>query len=353
LGQTAAGADGALLTRPGTLNVFKANLGVVATVADRQAFSDGYSAAVKTACRDHGLTWKRPFCRAADLRYFSGSDQATVEIIEQTLKQIEPQLTQVHVVYTMLFPGRVPKVFVYANEPTVMPMNPVDFQDALQDPYPYLCLWRYLQGSPRMKRLLVCDHFTGEVTLAWKELERECAPQIFFDGANTNALVSIADLLVRLLGERFGQSKEKLPALLHPDRMPGFLPELENRIQSVYLGQKFLRQIVPLSREKIDVVPQAAHPIVFVVKEPTSVQTRDFISRSTVMDSVYQAGVRLGGCVKFFDSTGSVDQKLIQPGDGFLWMGEHGRRFVESLPNLGYANLKAGDIKDIDKIFCK
>jgi hypothetical protein len=71
------------------------------------------------------------------------------------------------------------------------------------------------------------------------------------------------------------------------------------------------------------------------------------------MDSVYQTAVRLGGCVKFFDSTGSVDQKLIQPGDGFLWMGEHGRRFVESLPSLGYANLKAGDIKDIDKIFSK
>lgn len=353
MGQVAAGADGALLIRPGPVNVFKANLGVVATVDDQEMFSADYSAAVKTACQDHGLTWKRPFCRAADLRYFSESDQATVGIIEKILKQIEPHLTQVHVVYTMLFPARVPKVYIYADEPAPKSMNPVEFQDALQGPYPYLCLWRYWRGSPGMKRPLVCDHFTGELTLAWKELEKECAPRVFFDGANTNAMVSIADLLVRLLEERFNQSKERLPDVLHPKRLPDFLPELEDRIQSVYLGQKFLKQIVPLCREKIVVVPHAAHPIVFLVKEPTSVQTRDFISRSTVMDGVYRAAVRLGGCVKFFDPTGSVDQKLIQPEDCFLWMGEHGKRFVQGLPSLGYANLKAGELKDIDKIFGK
>jgi hypothetical protein len=353
LGQVAAGADGALLIRPGPVNVFKANLGVVATVADQKAFGDDYSAAVKTACQDHGLTWKRPFCRAADLRYFSESDQATAEVIEQVLKQVESQLTQVDIVYTMLFPSGVPKVYIYANEPSVKPVNPVDFQDMLQDPYPYLCLWRYLQSSPGIKRPLACDHVMGEVTQAWKELEKECAPRIFFDGANTNAMVSISDLLVRLLKERFDRSKEKLADLLREDKLPEFLPELDNRIQSAYLGQKFLRQIVPLSREKINAVPHVVHPIVFIVKEPTPLQTRDFISRSSVMDAVYQAAVPLGGCVKFYDYTGSYDQKLIQPNDIFLWMGEHGKRFVRGLAGLGYANMRVGELKDIDKIVTK
>jgi hypothetical protein len=335
------------------VNVFKANLGVVATAADEQAFSNDFSAVVKRACQDHGLTWQRPYCRAADLRYFSGSDEVTAAVIEQVLKQVEPQLTQVHVAYTMLFPSSVPKVYIYTDEPAPVSMNPVEFQDTLQDPYPYLCIWRYWKGSPGMKRPLVCDHFTGELTLAWKELERECAPRVFFDGANTNAMVSIADLLVRLLQERFSKSKERISDLLHPNRIPDFLPELEDRIQSVYLGQKFLKQIVPLCREQIDVVPHAAHPIVFIVKEPTPLLTRDFVSRSSVIDPVYRAAVRLGGCVKFYDSTGSYDQKLIQPGDYFLWVGEHGKRFVQSLPNLGYANVTAGELKDIDKIITK
>lgn len=66
------------------------------------------------------------------------------------------------------------------------------------------------------------------------------------------------------------------------------------------------------------------------------------------MDTVYHAALRLGGCTKFFEST--VDQKLIRSGDCFLWTGEHGKRFVESLPGLGYEGLRVGSINAIDSI---
>jgi hypothetical protein len=344
----AAGADGVLLAKQGPVQEFKANLGVVVTVNDLEKFPYIYSSTVKEVCNTYKIKWKRPFCRAADLRYVCGSDESTVSIIEEIVKRVELEIKQVHIVYTMLFPSQVPKVYTYTAEEPTIPETAVDFQDKLAHPYPYLCLWAYCRSIPGVKRPLVCDHFSGEVTLAWQELENQCPPKVFFDGGNTNAMISLADILLRLLDSRFGQVR--LTEILNPAKLPQFLREFGDRLQPFYLGKRFIRYIVPLKRQKISIIPYAAHPILFIVKEPTSVQTSDFISRTDVMDDIYTDAVKLGGCVKFFDQRDSNDQRLIKPRDFFLWTGEHGKRFVESLPSLGYKDLIMGEAREIDKI---
>jgi len=343
-GRNAAGADGIKLSKHGPVKEFKANLGVVVTVSDQEEFRRQYASTVKAVCDRHNLPWKRPYCRAADLRYFSGSDVVTARIIEDIAKQVNPQIKQVHVIYTMIFPSAAPKVYIYIDDPPVVPKNPVDFQDSLEHPYPYLCLWAYSQSLRDLKCSLASDHFEGEITSAWEEL-KQCQLQIFFDGGNTDATISFADLLIRLLDQRFGQ--EILPDILDDTKLPSFLPEFEDRLRTFYLGQKYLKKIVPLQRQRINLAPYVVHPLLFIVKEPTSVQTTDFISRSRVMDKMYQVAVQLGGSVKFYDNR---DQPLIQPGDYFLWVGEHGKRFVESLPKLGYRDLNIGEAEKIDEI---
>lgn len=327
----------------------KANLGTVVTVADQEKFAEEYSTTIKTVCGKHGLSWKRPFCRAADLGYFAGSEDTTTQIIEEILRLVESQIKQVNIVYTLIFSTNIQKVLIYGRDPPIESLSPLDFQDRLQNAYSYLCLWAYLRSLQGLRRSLISDNFSGEHTIAWQELQKGCAPKIFFDGANTNAIVSMADLLVRLLSTRLDRKTEKLSEILNMDRLPGFLPELDGRIQPFYLGQKFLKQIVPLNRRKIITDPYIAHPVLFVVKEPTSLQTADFISRTSVMDSIYDAAVRLGGCVKFFGQH-SADQKLIQQGDYFLWIGEHGKRFVESLSSLGYTGLNIREAKEANRI---
>lgn len=351
MAQLAAGADGVLLKKKGPVQEFKANLGVVVTVTDVEQFQENYSSAIKKICLNHKIKWNRPYCRAADLRFRSDSDQVTHSIIQDLVREVESEVKQVHIVYTMLFPSSVPKVYTYTAEPPIIPETAVDFQDKLAHPYPYLCLWAYLQCTPGLNRPLMCDHFAGELTIAWQELEKQCAPRVFFDGGNTNALVSFSDILLRLLDSRFGQLR--LNETLTPQKLPQFLPEFSDRLQLFYLGQKFIRNIVPLRRQKIDLTPHIAHPILFIVKEPTSVQTSDFISRTTVMDDIYIVAAKLGGCVHFFEQRDSNDQRLIRPGDFFLWTGEHGKRFIESLPGLGYKDLRMGELKDINEIAAK
>jgi len=343
-----AGADAVMLSRKGPLREFKANLGVVVTVTDYKKFQQEYASAVRRVCGRHSLSWKRPFCRAADLRYFAGDDLRTMQIIEDIVREVNSEIKQVHVVYTMIFPSAVPKVNIYIAQPPVESLSPVKFQDTLAHPYPYLCLWAYSQDLPKLEFPLACDHFGGEITSAWEEIERRCPPRIFFDGANTNATISLADLLIRLLDERFGL--QRLTDILNETRLPDFLPELRDRLKPFYLGQKYLKKIVPMQRQKINYVPYVTHPVIFIVKEPTSLQTTDFISRASIMDDIYCAAVRLGGSVKFFDPKDSSDQRLIKPSDYFLWVGEHGKRFVESLPGLGYKDLNMCDAKEVDKI---
>lgn len=344
----AAGADAVMLSRKGPVREFKANLGVVATVADHEKFQQRYASEVKKVCDRHNISWKRPFCRAADLRYFAGDDLKTIQIIESIVKEIASEIKRVHIVYTMIFPSAVPKVHIYTAQPPVESLSPVKFQDTLAHPYPYLCLWAYSRDLTRPSPPLACDHFAGEVTSAWEELEQQCPPRIFFDGANTNATISLADLLIRLLDKRFGL--ERLTDILNETRLPNFLPELGDRLKPFYLGQKYLKKIVPMQRQKINYVPYVTHPVIFIVKEPTSLQTADFISRASIMDAIYCAAVRLGGSVKFFDPKDSNDQRLIKPGDYFLWVGEHGKRFIESLPGLGYKDLNICDAKEVSKI---
>ena len=345
--QIAAGADSALLTRPGLQSDFKANLGVVVTVEDYENFLNIYPKIVAKACGDQQMPWARPLCCAADLRYFSGNDEKTITIIEEILNETAEQVKQVHVVYTMIFPSRIDKVYIYNEESPVVRLSPVEFQDRLQNAYAYLSLWAYSKCIPGLKRPLVTDNFAGEKTQAWKELVNQCPPRIYFDGANTNALVSLADLIVRLLDRRFEQTREKLVDVLTKERVPMFLSELDGKVQPFYLGQRYLREVAPLSREQINVSPLIAHPIIFVIKEPTSIQTSDFISRTSVMDLIYKAAVKVGGCVKFFEPRAALDQALIQTGDYFLWTGEHGKRFVESLPSLGYKGLHMCEASEI------
>jgi hypothetical protein len=348
LPKLAAGADGVLLKKKGPIQEFKANLGVVVTVADPEQFQEDYSLAIKKTCLKYKVKWNRPYCRAADLRFHSDSDQVTLSIIQDLVKEVGSEVKQVHIVYTMLFPSSVPKVYTYTAEPPIISETAVDFQDKLAHPYPYLCLWAYSKVTPGLNRPLMCDHFAGELTIAWEELEKQCPPRVFFDGGNTNALVSLSDILLRLLDSRFGQLK--LNDILNPDRLPQFLPEFSDRLQAFYLGQKFIRNIVPLRRQKIDLTPHIAHPILYIVKEPTSVQTSDFISRTAIMDDIYTVAAKLGGCVHFFEQRDSNDQRLISPGDFFLWTGEHGKRFIESLPSLRYKDLRMGEIGDINRI---
>ena len=347
MGQVAAGADSALLTRVGIKTDFKANLGIVVTVEDQDRFAAEYPAAVVKACKNHGIVWKRPLGRAADIRYFSDSDDTTDKIIKDVLDQVSEDIRQVNAVYTMIFPSQVKQVYMYNAEPPIEHKNPVEFQDKLQNSYSYLSLWAYVKGLPALERPLLTDAFAGEKTMAWHELSQH-SPSVYYDGANTNPIISMADLLVRLLSDRLERTGEKLADQLDRERLPQFLTELPDRVETFYLGQKFLKQITPLTREKIDISSLVAHPIIFIVKEPTSVQTADFITRAPVMDAVYHAALRLGGCTKFFEA--SSDQKLIQPNDCFLWTGEHGKRFVESLTGMGYKGLRMGSIDTIDQI---
>lgn len=71
------------------------------------------------------------------------------------------------------------------------------------------------------------------------------------------------------------------------------------------------------------------------------------------MDDVYIVAAKLGGCVHFFEQRDPNDQRLISPDDFFLWTGEHGRRFIESLPGLGYKDLRMGELKDINEVAAK
>jgi hypothetical protein len=347
LGQLAAGSDSVLLTRPGITSDFKANLGIVVTVGNQEHFAAEYTNAVAKAYKNNGVSRKRPLARAADIRYLCDSDAATAKVIQDILGQVSEEINQIHAVYTLIFPSKVKEVYVYSAEPPIERISPVDFQDKLANPYAYLSLWAYSKCLPGLKRPLLTDSFSGETTIAWRELSPH-TPKMYFDGANTNPIVSIADLLIRLLNTRFEATTEKLANQLDRERLPDFLPELSGRVETFYLGQKFLKEISPLTRERIDISPFVAHPVIFIVKEPTSVQTPDFITRAPVMDAVFHVALQLGGCTKFFEP--SSDQKLIQPHDWFLWTGELGKRFVESLPGMGYTDLRMGSIDKVAEI---
>jgi hypothetical protein len=114
----------------------------------------------------------------------------------------------------------------------------------------------------------------------------------------------MADVAVKLLDRRLYLSK----ASLFSARASCF-KELGDKLRVSFLGQKYLKYITPIKKQKIDTLPKLKRPSIFILKEyPPGFKDESHLVRdSPLWSRICEFAYNKRGTVKFVDPNSKDD----------------------------------------------
>lgn len=216
-----------------------------------------------------------------------------------------------------------------------------EFFKKVREYFPIVCAWKLCSYLNLWHVEIVLDGCKGERSHAWDELVSKCEKvTIAFGGDAYNPFVSAADLLVKWIDEELRESGLPLNqgALTRVLReWKGVTDDLATEhIHIVHLSNKDLKDIQPLSKERIDVFEHlyARHPIFFIFREERNSEQRREIQESPIMSKIYDLIYVKDGSLIWWDP--KEHTSLIGKGDVAIVFGEKGLAEAEFLLKLGY-----------------
>jgi hypothetical protein len=215
-----------------------------------------------------------------------------------------------------------------------------DFFKKIMPYYPIICAWKLCSFLKLWNVEIVLDGCKGEKSHAWEELISNCQKvTIAFGGDSYNPFVSSADLLVKWIDEELRESGLPLnqSALVRVlTQWTGVTDDLDKeQVHIVHLGNKDLKDIQPLSKEKIDAFENiyARHPIVFIFREELNSPQRLEIEESPLMNKIHDLIYFIDGSLIWWDP--KEHTKLIQKDDIAIVFGNKGLEEAQFLNKLG------------------
>lgn len=343
--------DSGDLIRKGKKGSFRACTGVAITIPKIDNFNRTYSEILDKCCNDHGMDRQRKVYKSYDI-LSSLKFQEGIDFLNDFFDQIIHQISEINFYYTYIFTQRVPMIKIYGAEKSgVEEVKPVEFIKKLSHSYPHCCTWKYVRDHPSEidGSQLRLDYFEGEVTVGWQAI-KELELQIYFAGDEMHPCLAVADMLVKLLDLRLYQQR----GALFPRDIQECFSEQKDIVKVNYLGQRYLNYITPIRKQRIDVIPKLARPLIFILKEQPPLQIKDeseMIRRSPLWNKICDFAYDTKGTVKFIDLNNRQDQHLLREGGFAICLGEKGKTTAEYLKNLGLSIeiLMASDLMSKEK----
>lgn len=272
---------------------FKSMIGCAIVTENLDLIKKAYYNSLSKALVDLEIDCQRKVLCSSEILTYTNGD---MKIHEEIFKAVHPHISKLNIFYVLLNSKRIPKIKVYGKKKIIKEIEFEEFYNShLVNSFPHICLWKissYIFGS---KAQVHIDHFQSELTNAWQEISKHPSINCYIHGDMVNILISIADIICRLIDYRL---KEK-NYFLRGDNIIKIFPELENKqIHTHWVGNKDLPRITMIHTNRVQLNKIFKRPIFYIYKEQDCKLGKNIIFSSSpkFMNFVHKQS----GCVKFF-----------------------------------------------------
>jgi hypothetical protein len=180
--------------------------------------------------------------------------------------------------------------------------HPRDFIDKNQDLLLHVCALLYAKESERPEETIQMDHFESHTTPAWRTLTKlGCGLQIYYSGGECNALISLADQVLRII-ELHQYGWVDPPSILRPIRE--HLPQVSKKLKFNEVGKSDEEMNLLTPDLELGVAKESylKHPIFFLLWNPSHPRkdSRPAFEWSPVYNATMSKAFDGDGCVKTF-----------------------------------------------------
>ena len=251
---------------------FRAPIGVGLEVEDYDAFARKYDSVMEDLRDKYGVATGRKCLKSHYIheKIPSSARQFIVDFTESVI----PHVKTVFVAHTILNSQKTPKILCYDGSEK---KDPNEFISYLQNYYPHVLAWKILETLPdRKDSVFMLDHFTGNVTKAWRQIEDESI-EVYPSGEYCNPLISSADLVSKYVNDfiHFGWMKLEFGSIskafepfgveeIKADRETS-APEPSAKTKLLQYFIYDLSMITPHEKRAIDVGRKLKHPVYFLL----------------------------------------------------------------------------------------
>ncbi len=327
-------ADSKPFLRGGFAKKYKGSLGVCLGFAQPNDFIDKYNEAVDSILSSVGVTRTRAVFKSYDFSKFFENDRSgflsSLSSFVSMLSENEININAVFTTFnTQLLPEGIKKYGTgrYPFETK----NPLEFLDELTEYYPYVATWKVSKSAFLKNITIHLDSFTGEFTKAWGELCAHHTVYVIPKGDSCDPFISSADLVTKYIDEYLSQNH--LP-LNETSIKLSFDACGATNAHTFYLGHPELDDIVPIRKEKINLVTHYKRPMTYILKEKIIESESHFIERSPIWDNLINFASAKESGIKFISY--DEDFRHIKTGDYLIYLGEQGEKQAVYLKRLGY-----------------
>ncbi|MGV8140948.1 MAG: hypothetical protein ACP5NW_00750 [Candidatus Woesearchaeota archaeon] len=249
------------------------------------------------------------------------------DVHEEIFSAIAPYISKLNIFYPVFNSKRIPKIKVYGKKRHIQEFTVKEFYNKhLKNSFPHICLWKiysYIYGS---KAQVYVDHFQSEITEAWDIISKYPHIHCYIKGDMTNPLISIADIMCKLIDHRL----EEGDLFLREDNIIKILYEVEkNKIFVHCINNKHLPKISMLHTNKVSLDKFIKRPIFYLYLDKGSKLDTDVILSSCPK---FLNFINLkDGCVKFFIPS---DIYAIKNNDYIVYVNKHSKDDVDNLKEL-------------------
>jgi len=325
---------------------FKALLGVSVTTADEDEFRKRYDQCLQEVLDAAKVSRKKRVYKAAHL--LKQAKEKTPTIISGLIDKLEGCVEHIDI-YCAYYAQPYISMF---GKTRLQRLEPLSYIEYTKNAFPHVCAWWYLRSYDATESPLVLDldHFEGKVTPAWRELvSSEVEKRIFFSGAECNALISVADLALKLI-EIFQRGTVDGRSLFQPirDQCPSYEGKRKLKFHNLGDSSAKIKPSVPDAAIDMDTTPYFKHPIFFHVWDPG--RPRDMVKKSFEWSPIYNVTAEMA-----FESKGSMKNLSFEE-DVLFWdkqidflvvWSSIDEEYVEMLRGMGYETPKVSRSGDL------
>ncbi len=322
---------------------FKACIGVAISFENPSKFKSAYTQFFEELKKHYSVDSPRYAFKSYDLKMFFPFEKYP-SIVENFIECVLDAQTHVNFVFSSFNTQKMPKVQYYVGykKKQVKEKKTIDFLDSLGAYYSYIAAWKVVREADLKLVDVHIDHFEGERTLAWDELNKHNKVVVFPKGDQCNPFISAADIILdyinyRMRTEDIRLDRAKIADLLHKMGI--------ERSSAFHSGGQDIKHLVPKTDEKIPRDSNCVCPLVYVINEGLITKETRWIENSPMHQILLRFASDIGSGLKYINF--DKDYKNVRDGDYLIYLGEEGKRKAEYLAGvLGYP-FKVIGLKDI------
>ncbi len=327
-------ADSKPFIRGGLAKKYKGSLGTCLGFTQPEDFKSIYDDAINTILNSTGTARDREVLKSYDISKLFENDRSgylsSLGSFVSVLAENEININAVFTTFnTQLLPEGIKK-YGTGRYP-LETKKPLEFLDELTEFYPYIATWKVSKTAFLKGINLYLDSFTGEFTKAWGELCTHHKVYVIPKGDSCNPFISSADLVTKYIDEYLSQNH--LP-LNEPSIKLSFNACGATKAHTFYVGHGELDNIVPIRKEKINLLDHYKRPMIYILKEQIIQSETDFIEKSPLWNKLLNFACNKNSGIKFISY--EEDHRNIKDGDYLIYLGDQGKKQAEYLKKLGY-----------------